>query len=165
VQNFVDENNHKAFNVGLYARPDALHGLQVGFSVYNDLLTPTGKPNISQDIFSAYAVFVRPTFEFLNEVVEIRNAPAGSPQVFHSNGFYSQISRRFGSWRPYFRYQYFNASAAEPILGSIGRRNGPTFGLRYDMTDFAAVKFQYDRTDRRLLDPINLFGLQFAFTF
>src|SRR6516225_1662775 len=40
VQNEVDENTHKAFNFQIFARPEALPGLQTGFSVYTDLLTP-----------------------------------------------------------------------------------------------------------------------------
>jgi len=30
--------------------------------------------------------------------------------VFDTPGGYTQISKRFGSYRPYFRYQYLNAA-------------------------------------------------------
>src|SRR5712692_10412368 len=42
VQNKVDENNGKAVNIAVFARPEAVRGLQVGFSFYHDNLTPDG---------------------------------------------------------------------------------------------------------------------------
>ena len=53
----------------------------------------------------------------------------------------------------------------EPILGDVGRVNGPSLGLRYDVSEFAAFKLQYDRTGRRALEPFNGLTLQLAFTF
>ena len=52
VQNVVDENNHKAFNLALFARPEAIHGLQVGFSAYR-MLTPVNQPAIGETILDA----------------------------------------------------------------------------------------------------------------
>src|ERR1700674_3137659 len=69
VQNKVDENNHKAFNLALFARPQALSGLQVGFSFYRDLLTPAGAPKIGETILAAHAILTRSTFEWLNEAL------------------------------------------------------------------------------------------------
>ena len=40
VQSVVDENNGKSFNLALYSRPSQIPGLQTGFSVYHDNLTP-----------------------------------------------------------------------------------------------------------------------------
>src|SRR5215469_8345117 len=34
VQNFVDNNHHKSFDLNVFARPEAVPGLQAGFSVY-----------------------------------------------------------------------------------------------------------------------------------
>lgn len=42
--------------------------------------------------------------------------PAGS--LFHTSAFYSQISRSFGPYRPYFRYDYVNAPLNDPIYGN-----------------------------------------------
>src|SRR6185503_11404494 len=38
TQNLVDENDGKAVNVGIFARPEILSGLQVGFSTHRDRL-------------------------------------------------------------------------------------------------------------------------------
>src|SRR6267142_577577 len=164
VQNYVDENSHKAFNVALFARPDSIRGLQVGFSAYHDVLTPGVPVRIGETILAAHAVFIRPNFEWLNEALVIRHTPQGG-RVFDTPGGYTQISKRFGSYRPYFRYQYLNAADSEPLFPDIRLRAGPSLGVRYDPTDFVALKFQYDYTSLRANPAINGLALQAGFTF
>lgn len=174
VQNTVDEHNGKSFNLAFYVRPSALRGLQAGLSVYHDNLTPIASPNISENIFAAHAVFIRPGFEWLNEALLIRHAPNGTSRVFNTSGFYTQLSRRWGSYRPYFRYQYVNAADAEPLFGpQVGLQHGPSLGLRYDPGESVTLKLQYDYTNRRQLQPIqglpnqsvNGLAAQLGFTF
>ena len=145
VQNIVDENNGKSFNLGFYFRPTGVRGLQAGVSVYHDGLRPIASPAISETIVAAHAVIVRPNFEWLNEALVIRHAPDGS-RVFDTPGFYTQVSKRFGSYRPYFRYQYVNAADAEPVFPQVRRQQGPSVGVRYDPSDSVALKLQYDHT-------------------
>jgi TolA-binding protein len=163
VQTAVDENNGKAFNLGIFARPKSLPGFQTGFSIYRDNLTPNGSPKIGQTIMAAHFIYQNKLYEMLNEAVVVRHTL--NERVFHTPGFYTQFSRRFGDARPYFRYQYVNAPSDDPIFPDVGRRNGPSLGLRYDVSDFAAFKAQYDRTQRRSLSSINELILQLAFTF
>ena len=166
VQNAVDENTHKALNFAIFARPEGIHSLQVGFSAYRDLLTPATLPAIDETILAAHAVYTGLDFEWLNEALLIRHAPQGTPRTFNTPGFYSQISRRFHSYRPYFRYQYVNAPASEPIFSpNVGLQHGPSFGLRYDMSEFVAVKIQYDYTMLRGDRAFHTVALQTGFTF
>jgi len=165
VQNVVDENNGKSVNLALFATPEAVRGLQVGFSAYHDHLRPINGPGIGELIFDAHAVVVRPNFEWLNEVLLIRHAIDGSSRVFNTPGFYTQISKRFGSYRPYFRYQYVNESEAEPAFPNVGRQQGPSVGLRFDASESVALKFQFDHTDLRDQPSYNTLGLQLGFTF
>ena len=162
VQTAVDENNGKAFNLAIFARPTQVPGLQTGFSVYHDRLTPLAAPTIGQTIMAAHVVYQSPRTELLNEAVVIRDASAG--RVFYTPGFYTQFSRRFQNWRPFFRYQYLNAPSDEPIL-RVGRRNGPSAGFRYDLSDFVNFKAQYERTAFRRLKAIDELILQLSFTF
>lgn len=165
IQNVVDENNRKAVNVAFFARPQALRGLQTGFSVYHDRLAPDAMPKISRTILAAHVVFARPNFEWLNEALVVRHAPKGNPRVFNTPGFYTQISRRFGSYRPYLRYEYVNAPVNEPVFSDVGLRHGPSVGLRYEPIESVAFKLQYDRVGRRNLPGMNILTTQFAFTF
>ena len=96
-----------------------------------------------------------------------------------TSAFYTQFSRRFHAFRPFLRYQYFNAPSDDPVYlyGSrnelaplnvnafIGRINGPSLGLRYDFTEHSALKVQYDRFSLRGLDSENGLTTQVAFTF
>jgi hypothetical protein len=165
VQNIVDENNGKAVNLGLIARPEWMRGLQAGVSIYRDRLAPEGLPKVGQTIIAAHVVYLGHTFELLNEAVLVRHSTSGTQGTFNTTGFYTQVARKFGNLQPYLRYQYINAPRSEPIFKDLGRSNGPSAGLRYDFSEFAAFKVQYDRTARRGLNVINKIGMQLAFTF
>jgi hypothetical protein len=165
VQNVVDENNGKAVNIALFARPEAVRGLQAGFSIYHDGLQPANSPRINELIFAAHAIIERPKFEWLNEALVIRHAPTGLTHVYETPGFYTQLSKAFGPYRPYFRYQYVNASDSEPMFPDVGLQHGPSVGLRYDASDAVAVKLQYDYTAYRHQQAANSLALQFGFTF
>ena len=164
VQNEVDENTAKAFNLALFARPDAIRGLQVGFSGYHDhLTTPFGRMN--ETIIAGHFVFVRPKFEWLNEALVVRHTPDGTSRLFNTPGFYTQLSKQYGPYRPYFRYQYVNAPSDEPLFPDVGLRHGPSVGLRYDATESVALKLQYDYTALRQQPATSGVALQVGFTF
>jgi hypothetical protein len=170
VQNFVDNNRHKSIDLALFSRPDAVPGLQIGFSVYRDVLTPPSSPRVGETILNTYAVFARSRFEWLNEALVIRHAPQGTPRVFNTPGFYTQISESFGSFRPYFRYQYVNAPDNDPIFlpvyeMPVGLQHGPSVGVRYNANQAVAVKIQYDHTNLRGQQSFSDLALQLGFVF
>ena len=119
-----------------------------------------------QTVTAAHIVYQTPRFEFLNEVLNIRQSlNDGSGRVFHTPGAYSQISRQFHSVRPYFRYEYLRAADDNPLFSDVGRRNGPLVGLRYDFSEYAAFKAEYQRTDRNKQPSVNSGTVQVDFTF
>ena len=164
VQNIVTETNNKAVNFELFARPTKVPGLQVGFSAYRDKLVPNNLPAVGQTILAAHAVYSTPIFEWLNEALVVRHTPVGG-HTYETPGWYSQISRRFGSYRPYFRYQYINASPNEPIFPDIALRAGPSVGLRYDASESVALKLQYDYESLRNQHAVQGLQAQVGFTF
>lgn len=165
VQNEVDDQNGKAYNLALFARPEGISGLQAGFSVYRDLLSPANEARIGETILAAHAVLIRPKYEWLNEAVLDRHAPLGTSRVFNTPGFYTQVSRQFASYRPYFRYQYVNVANNEPVFPDVALRHGPSLGLRFDASESVALKFQYDYTFLRNQPGVNGLNLQLGFTF
>jgi len=166
VQNEVDENNHKAVNFAIFARPEAVPGLQTGFSYYRDLLTPMNMPKVSQTIMDTYVVYNGRNFQWLNEVVLVREAPHGTSRVYNIPGFYTQLSRRFGAFTPYFRYQYINAPLQGPVFyTNVGLQTGPSAGLRYDVSEFVAWKLQYDYNALKAGQSFQTLALQASFTF
>jgi hypothetical protein len=181
VQNRIDENNRKSVNFAMFVRPERWRGLQAGVSYYMDRLTPdpgtlfqnpadpfpadvAARPRIDERIPAAYVVYQTGRFEFLNEALLIQHNLNGY-RTFNTPGFYSQISQRWGQVRPYFRYQYVNANPYEPVFGDVGLRQGPTTGLRFDITESAAFKAEYDRIMLRGFNATNGLATQVSFAF
>lgn len=165
VQNVISDQDHKAFNLGMFVRPESIPGLQAGVSVYEDQLVPAGEPKIGETIIATHVVLIRPKYEWLTEALVDRHAPVGSSVVFHTPGAYTQLSRQFGQVRPYFRYEYMNASSREPVFPDVGLRHGPLVGVRFDPNESVALKLQFDHTILR--NQPNVSGLtgQIGFTF
>lgn len=169
VQQTNDANSQKALNFALVSRPEALPGFQAGVSFYTDRPTTATGAIVRQDILALHAVVQRPSFEWLNEVIVMRNDPAAPGPTKESWGFYSQFGRSFGALRPYARYQLLDIAAADPVLSAItasGKSHGPSIGLRYNLSNFTALKLQYDRL-RIENSPAtsNDLTFQWAFTF
>ena len=171
VQNFLADKNHKAYNFAGYIAPEWVRGLQIGTSYYRDRMVPVGIPHVQQDIRSVYAVYITPTWEFMNEAVELNNRIDGQQHVYRTPMGYTQLSRKFGMYRPYIRYQYVNSPAGDPVNIYTGRYTGPSAGLRIDFADYAAFKLQYNRLYQRSITPVldsttaNGLDAQIAFTF
>lgn len=173
VQNYRDGDNGKSLNFALYARPLWRPGLEGGVSVFHDHLTYVNDQDYGELISTVYLVYTNSDYEFLNEGLLVRHSGtnAAPPGVFHTPGFYTQFSRRFGKYRPYYRYSYVNAGVAEPIYGNpadgliVGRRNGSSFGVRFDMNDHSAFKLQYDHLAQRGIPDYNEILTQFSFAF
>jgi hypothetical protein len=163
AQNFQDINNGKSVNFALSSRPSFVSGLDMGFSIYHDHISSADNIDHDEVISTVHVVYTNSNYEFLNEASLTRHTGAmeGGPGLFHTPGFYTQISRKFGKYCPYFRYQYFNAGVAEPIYGDpedgtvSGRRNSANVGVRWDFNNHAAWKLQYDRLDRRGTDTVS----------
>jgi hypothetical protein len=177
-----DENNGNHINVGLFLRPDSVAGLQIGGSIYHDRISYITSPAIpgapitivpvypssarfNQTIVNGHVVYTSKGIEFLSEGFLIRHALIGSNSVFNTPAFYSQMSKKIGPFRPFFRYQYVNASENNAIYDDVGLRFGPSFGARYDVTDSIAFKAQLDRTSRRGLPDLNGLHLQLSGAF
>ena len=165
VQNVVDENLHKSVNFGFLVKPPSWSGFEGGFDVYHDRLTPEAFAPISETIYTGHVVFISPVWEFLNEAAFIAHTPEDTHRTFFTPIGYTQVSRRFGSYRPYFRYQYVNANVVEPIFSDVQMQHGPSFGLRYSATEYTALKVEYGRNMTRNQPATNSVGLQASFTF
>jgi hypothetical protein len=163
----IDEENGNHVSAGLFFKPDWLPGLDVGGNFYHDRLNPEGTPlHIRQTIASFHAVYTSPRFELLSEGFFIQHKLQGLNQTLNTPAFYALISHKLGTqWRPYFRYQYVNASSSSPLYADVSLRHGPSAGIRYDFNDYLALKTQLDRTYRRNLPSFNEVLAQMAFRF
>jgi hypothetical protein len=165
VQNFVSDRNAKATNVALYIRPEMIPGLQIGGSWYHDRLYPTGEAGVTQNIESAYVVYLSSNWEFLNEAVLLTNKQDGIVAPFRSPMSYIQAARKFGIYKPYFRYQYVRDHLGDPLNLLEGTYYGPSVGLRIDFAEYAAFKLQYNHLYQSTRMAGNGLDAQVAFTF
>jgi hypothetical protein len=171
VQNFYSDRNYKATNLAAYIRPEFVSGLQIGGSWYHDGLNPSqGQPSlpigeVRQNIESAYAVFLTDKWEFMNEAVLMSNHISGAPDSFMSRMGYTQLARKFGIYKPYFRYQYVHDAINDPVNLLQGKYYGPSIGLRIDLFAYAALKLQFNHLYQSSQLPGNGFNTQLAFTF
>ena len=165
---FTDENNGNHINVGLFARPRSIPGLQIGGSYYHDRISnfeigPSVR--LGQTIVNGHVIYNGHGIEFLNEGFLLRNAYENGGPTYNMPAFYSQFSKRFGRMRPFFRYQYVNTNPNSIYHDDVLLRHGPSFGARYDFTDAIAFKIQLDHTIRKGQSDLNGLQMQLAFAF
>jgi hypothetical protein len=167
---FGDINNNRAWLANLFVRPDQLYGLQVGGAVYRDELNPLIAPAAREWIQSAHIVWQKETPEFIAEFANVTHEPIGGGVTSNSQAFYVQTAYRlpFGQklWKPYYRFESIHVPKSDPIFTPlVPTFSGSTIGLRYDISSFAAFKWEYRHYNVRDLPSINGLFVQTSFTF
>ena len=167
---FGDINNNRAWLANVFVKPDHAYGLQVGGSVYRDELNPLTAPAAREWIQSGHIVWQKETPEFIAEFANVTHQPIRGGVTSNSQAFYAQTAYRlpFGqkSWKPYYRFEYIHVPKSDPIFRPlVPSFSGSTIGLRYDISSFAAFKWEYRHYDRRDLPAINGAFIQTSFTF
>jgi hypothetical protein len=165
-----DINNNRAWLANVFVKPNHPYGLQVGGSVYRDKLNPPFAPIAREWIQSAHIVWQKETPEFIAEFANATHQPIGGGVKSNSQAFYIQTAYRlpFGQklWKPYYRFEHIHVPHSDAIFrGLVPSFSGSTVGLRYDISSFAALKWEYRRYDVRGLPSINGAFVQTSFTF
>ncbi|PWU09384.1 MAG: hypothetical protein C5B50_27540 [Verrucomicrobia bacterium] len=176
-QQVFSSSDTKAINLALTAKPDALPGTQFGVNLYYDHIEPDNSgttnqvPNYDQFIFGAHAVYNRGDWEFLNEGYLILDKPT-SGETHCNPAFYTQLAHKFGPLTPYVRFTYYHVMQNDLLYAldwaggvNAGVHYGPSVGLRYDFTTFAALKLQYDYLVDSGLNDASRINVQACFTF
>jgi hypothetical protein len=164
-QNFYSDRNYKATDLAAYVRPQFLSGLQIGGSWYHDGLNPAALAEVRQNIESAYIVYFSSNWEFMTEGVLLSNHLMGTPRPFRSPMAYTQLARKFGMYKPYFRYQYVRDSMNDPVNLLQGEYYGPSVGVRVDFAEYVAFKLQFNHLYQSSQLAGNGLDAQMAFTF
>lgn len=161
------DNNTPSVNVALVARPERWDGLQTGVSLYRDRLTlqDTSKAPIDEIVGGAHAMYKTDAVELLAEWLAIRHRPRAGQTSNTSRGWYAQASHRFGVLRPYVRYDYVDVPSSNQLFAFLGRRNGPTGGVRWDFDALAAFKLQASHLQQTTRATMNRVDAQVSFMF
>ncbi len=167
TQPALADNNTLSVNLGLIAQPERWDGLQMGVTLYRDRLTlqDTSKAPIDEIVGGAHALYKSDAVELLGEWLAMRHRVRGDAAANVSRGWYAQASRRIGPVRPYARYDYVDVPRANQVFGFLGRRRGPTAGIRYDFDALAAFKLQASHLSQTTRATLNRVDAQVSFMF
>jgi hypothetical protein len=164
----IDFAFNDSWNVDVFARPRALPGFQVGFSSYRDRLSPFLGLLLDRDLWMAHVVYQGRRLEFLNEGL-LQTGRIAANSYTHIPGFYSQLAYRIApSWTPYIRYEYANATGRNDYNAHeiyVPWRRIWSGGVRYDITEFAALKFEIGHETSQVQPAWIRAAMQLAFTF
>jgi hypothetical protein len=164
-----DVNNNKAWIATVFIKPDKPYGLQAGASVYRDKIDVTGRPEAQEWIESAHLVWQKENPEFIAEFFNINHKIAGTNVVTNNQSWYAQVAYRLpfaDHWKPYYRYEYLHTPNSDAIFKGLNLGfSSSTVGVRYDISSFAALKFEYRNQARPGLANINVAWAQTSFTF
>ena len=167
---FGDINNNRAWLANLFVQPDHPYGLRLGGSVYRDELNPLVGPVAREWIESGHIVWMKETPEVIAEFANITHQPVNGSATSNSQAFYVQTGYRLPwnqkLWKPYYRFEYIHVPHSDTIFRAVVPSfMGSTFGVRYDISTFAALKLEYRNYVRRDLPTINGVFMQTSFTF
>jgi hypothetical protein len=167
----LEPSFNRATNLAVYSQPAGIPGLEIGFSTYHDLYSPEAGFQLDRAVWMVHFVYVRGRVEFLNEGMRIGLLDLSVPGAATGLGFYSQIAYRVASsWKPYGRVEYLNAYGTGVIDTAVARAYVPwktvyTGGVRYDLTESVALKFELGRETDYLRPSYISAAAQVAFTF
>jgi hypothetical protein len=163
-----DPADNGAINGAIYSRPAALPGFQAGISEYRDRFSEIFGMWLHRSVQTAYAVYQAHGIEFLNEVA-LATFRHSADSYGRIPAGYSQIGYRIlPSWTPYLRFEHANANGHN--VGDLPRTFSPwrtveLGGVRYDVNDFLALKFEIGHETSWLQAPWIRAAMQVAFTF
>jgi hypothetical protein len=166
-----DVNNNRAWLVNVFARPDALYGLQIGGAAYRDKVTLADGRDFGEWITSAHIVWNKENPEVIAEFANVNHKPVNRPgSVSNSQAYYIQTAYRLPFaqrvWKPYYRWEYIHIPRSAGVFQGVPNLAGSVAGLRYDLSSFAAIKFEYRNQRRAPGQPrINSGFVQTSFTF
>lgn len=166
-----DNTNGRAWLVNMFVRPDKLYGLQMGGSAYRDTVT-TGGRDYREWITSTHIVWNRENPEIIGEFANVRhqNLTNAAAPIANSQAYYVQAGYRLPvlnkQFKPYYRFEYIHVPRSDTMFQPMSNLAGSVAGLRYDLSSFAALKFEY-RNQRRAKDQPHINGafVQTSFTF
>ena len=168
-----DNNNNRAWIANIYSRPAKLYGLQMGLSLYRDLITlPVAGPNgtnFREWISAAHIVWTKESPEFLAEIANVHHRSILTNAITNNTAFYVQVGYRLPwlekSLKPYYRFEHTHTPLSEQVFSNLDLVQS-IVGLRYDITNYAAFKGEYRSFKRLPTEPrFNGLFLQTDFTF
>lgn len=144
VQLVADSNDSKMISLMFTFEPDVAPGFGFGSNFIFDHIPnrpSVGRINDTQEIITGgHAFYIDNTIELTAEYQYIDH----NSIIDNSHwGGYIQVSYKMGKVQPYYRFDIMEIDNSDTFFASAQDINQHTFGIRYDLFSFAAVKFEY----------------------
>lgn len=161
-----DANSEMAFVARLRLRPLAMPGLEVGVHGYLDHVD-AGAGDVRERIVGGHAVWLRNP-EVMGEYLHIMHeADVAGADAFATDAWYVQVGWRPAAGsplQPYARIERIDVPAGDPLFTGLGLDyNGIIGGLRWDFSDFAALKGELRSEELGGADRLTSVALNAAF--
>lgn len=181
VADFFDNNDAKSFDLGLGWSPSPISRFAIGGDFHADEIPdlasdPARLEQIRELIGSGYIQWSGRKLEALGELAYIGHLDHVQEQTYHNWAGYMQVGYHLGDWMPYLRFDGRDMALGDPYYISDNTDLSgwdQVFGLRWDLTDNAAVKFEGTTGRRQFRDSagvvtrgsLNRFVGQFAWVY
>jgi hypothetical protein len=167
-----DVNNNRAWVARISSKPEWMRGFEIGGALYRDKVTAV-YTNSSADyrewIMNGYFAFTKEKPEILAEYVAIRHDRIGRPLSHTSWAYYMQAAWRLQGLaekaKPYVRWEEIRPNASDALMNAAAGCRGLLAGLRVDVSDFVALKAEYQHQQDEGALFHNGFFTQASFTF
>ena len=158
IQIINDLNDDKQISFQFTVEPSALDGFGFGANILYDVIPNNfdvaGRENeIDEIIAGAHLYYTADPFEIIAEYQYIWHDDFRSIKSHH--GGYLQLAYSFDKLTPYYRFDILDIESGDAYyagLKSVMNTIQHTVGIRYDWFPFAALKFEYRRSDTNLVD-------------
>lgn len=165
-----DVDNGKAWFLTLTSKPERFFGLQIGASVYGDKISKSDGSQFREIISAAHLVWNREKPEVIMEIANVHHEAVGGGSGKNHQATYIQLAYRLPVWgeqlKPYYRFDYTDIDKTDAAFDSLSLFHKiSTVGLRYDLSDFAAIKFEYRHQKKRGRPEVNAGFTQVSFMF
>ncbi len=165
-----DANNNRAGVLNLFSKPDRFFGLQAGVSYYLDRIERTNLTAVDEEIASAHLIRKKENPEVIVEFANINHEVSDGSANADSQVYYAQVAYRlpwFGEqWKPYYRLESIDIPTTEMVFSRTEfNRKSSIAGLRYDFSEFTALKAEHRNLLRVDGEDTEGYFLQISFTF
>ncbi|HUL74051.1 MAG TPA: hypothetical protein VLT86_13175 [Vicinamibacterales bacterium] len=166
-----DNNGFRATLLNFFSKPDRFFGLQFGGSFYFDKITLPDTRDFAERIVAGHVVWQKEDPELIAEVAAVRHQQVDTALVTWSHAYYIQAAYRLPQfdrlWKPYYRFEHIGVNPMDPVFTTVPNLNdGSTLGIRFDASQFVALKGEFRTWRRASSQPRNYGGFfQVCFTF
>jgi hypothetical protein len=172
VQNLVDDNKSKAFNVRLRFEPNFLSGLVFGANLYldriaanSDATLPQPIPEMDEHIIGVHAAYIEGKIHLIAEAAFFTHSETKTTRSYSTQAYLLEAGVEFGSVTPYAVFERVSfGDAVSPYfltspLGVQGSNTLVRAGLKWKIGDNLALKLE---AGRQVLDLAGSTAQDFA---